>query len=120
MSRGNKDKRLLVVIVAIVVCLAVAWPARANWQEQDKLTALDGMSEDIFGCSVSLSADYAIVGACYDNSYTGSAYIFKRDGTSWTRQAKLTPSDADLGDEFGFSVSLSGSYAIVGHQFVPP
>jgi outer membrane protein assembly factor BamB len=114
MSRGNKNKRLLVVIVVIVVCLAVAWPAQADWQEPDKLTASDGMSGDIFGCSVSVSGDYAIVGAFYDNGYTGSAYIFKRDGTSWTQQTKLTASDADLGDEFGVSVSVSGHYAIVG------
>jgi len=48
------------------------------------------------------------------NPYTGKAYIFKRDGTSWTQQAVLTAADATPGDEFGSSVSLSGNYALIG------
>ena len=40
--------------------------------------------------SVSISGDYAIVGAYDDDDGKGSAYIFKRDGTSWSQQQKLT------------------------------
>ena len=117
MSRGNKNKRLLVVIVAIVVCLAVAWPARADWQEQDKLLASDGASYNLFGGCVSVSGDYVIVGAPEADGNevaSGSAYIFKRDGMTWTEQAKLAASDGEGGDYFGFAVSISGAYAIVG------
>ena len=85
-----------------------------EWQQQAKLTASDPCDGDFFGCSVSVSGDYAIVGAFYDNGYTGSAYIFKCDEPNWTEVAKLTASDANAGDEFGFSVSISGDYAIVG------
>jgi len=45
---------------------------------------------------------------------SGSAYIFKRSGTSWAEEAKLTASDGDDADYFGSSVSISGDYAIVG------
>jgi len=45
---------------------------------------------------------------------SGSAYVFKRDGTAWTEQAKLIASDGAEGDEFGCSVSINGDYAIIG------
>jgi hypothetical protein len=88
-----------------------------TWTQQDKLTASDGAAGEYFGYSVSVSGDYAIAGAKYDNdngSYSGSAYIFKRDGTSWSQQAKLLASDGAVGDYFGCSVSVSGIYAIAG------
>ena len=85
-----------------------------NWDQVAKLTASDGADYDHFGGSVSVSGDYAIVGAWGDDSYTGSAYIFKRDGTNWSEQAKLLASDGAATDRFGVSVSVSGAYAIVG------
>jgi hypothetical protein len=88
-----------------------------SWSEQAKLIASDGSAEDNFGISVSISGDYAIVGAFLDDDNgrdSGSAYIFKRDGTSWSEQAKLVASDGAADDYFGRSVSISGDYAIVG------
>ena len=38
----------------------------------------------------------------------GSAYIFRRDGLSWIRQAKLMASDARLNANFGNAVSIYG------------
>ena len=85
-----------------------------SWSQQAKLLASDGAANDWFGYSVSISGDYAIVGARRDDSYAGSAYIFKRDGTNWSQQAKLVASDRAIEDHFGISVSISGDYAIVG------
>lgn len=79
-----------------------------------KLTASDGEDDDHFGCSVSISGDYAIVGAYGDDNNRGSAYIFKREETDWTQQAKLTASHNETDDYFGRSVSISGDYVIVG------
>jgi hypothetical protein len=92
------------------------WDGTA-WVEQQKLTASDGATSDYFGWSVSISGDLAIVGAIYNDdkgSNSGSAYIFKRSGTSWSQQQKLTASDGAADDNFGLSVSISGDYAIVG------
>lgn len=88
-----------------------------DWTQQAKLTASDGASDDRFGLSVSLSGDYALIGAYGDdgNDYnSGSTYIFNDDGTTWTQQAKLTASDGAYLDYFGRSVSLSGDYALIG------
>jgi hypothetical protein len=88
-----------------------------TWTEQAKLTALDAAGSEVFGESVSISGEYAIMGADQDDdngSGSGSAYVFKRSGTTWTQQAKLTASDATAGDRFGHSVCISGDYVIVG------
>jgi FG-GAP repeat len=90
----------------------------SSWTQQAKLTASDGAADDLFGYSVAISGDYAIVGAYGDdigaNSAQGSAYVFVRTGTSWTQQLKLTASDGAAGDRFGSRVAISGDYAIVG------
>ena len=88
-----------------------------NWPLEKKLTAYDGSTGDWFGCSVSISGDYAIVGARYHDdlgSNSGSAYIFRRDMGSWPLEKKLTAYDTTTCDEFGISVSISGEYAIIG------
>lgn len=88
-----------------------------EWTEQIKLTASDADTGDFFGRSLSIDGDYAIISAYRndnDGEMSGAAYIFARDGEEWTEQAKLTASDADVGDYFGLSVSISGDYAIAG------
>ncbi len=90
------------------------------WGEVKKLTASDAANNDIFGISVSLSGDTALVGAHHDtdNGYdSGSAYIFERNqggADNWGQMAKLTASDGAASDEFGVSVALSGDTALVG------
>jgi hypothetical protein len=89
-----------------------------TWTQQAKLTASDGADSDDFGYAVALSGETALIGAILDdvgaNSDQGSAYIFVRSGTTWTQQAKLTAADGASGDEFGFSVALSGQTALIG------
>jgi len=85
-----------------------------TWTEQQKLTAADGASGDNFGCSVALYADTAVIGAYYDDSAKGAAYVFRRSGTTWTQQQKLTATDGEASDQFGYSVALDGNTAVIG------
>ena len=65
-----------------------------NWVETI-LTASDGASGDKFGAAVGLNADRIIVGSIYDQDnglFSGSAYVFECDGTSWVETEKLLPS----------------------------
>jgi hypothetical protein len=86
-----------------------------NWGEVTKLTASDAAGDDYFGISVSIAGDYIIVGAYGEDgsgSERGAAYIFYRnDGGEVT---KLTASDAEDVDLFGYAVAISGDFAIVG------
>ena len=94
------------------------------WTQIQKIVASDRYSGDIFGYSVSISGDYAIVGAAGEDndvsglanlSFAGSAYLFKRDTTgTWNQAQKIVASDRGAGDQFGISVSISGNYFIVG------
>ena len=84
------------------------------WVQDGKLIASDGVAGDYFGWSVSISGDYAVVGAFYDDDGTGSAYVFRRDSASWIEEAKLTASDREAEDGFGISVSISSEYVLVG------
>ena len=90
----------------------------SNWTEQGKLVASDAGDGDEFGISVALDGDTAVVGAFSDSHaggmQAGSAYVFVRNGATWTEQAKLVASDAAPVDNFGFSVDVSGDTVVVG------
>ncbi|MFC1588503.1 FG-GAP-like repeat-containing protein, partial [Planctomycetota bacterium] len=88
-----------------------------NWNQQTKITAPDGALDDFFGYSVALDNGTALIGARLDDDNgdgSGSAYIYTGAGAVWTFQAKLTPDDGAVGDQFGMSVSLDGGTAIIG------
>jgi nucleoside-specific outer membrane channel protein Tsx len=84
--------------------------------QQAKLTASDGAQGDLFGFSVALSGTTALIGAQGHNSGTGVAYVFSESGGVWSQRAELTASDGAQGDEFGGSVALSGTTALIGAQ----
>jgi hypothetical protein len=93
-----------------------------TWGERYKITASgDGMDGDNFGRSVSISGDTIAVGAPYWNitmpatSDVGRAYAFLRTGTNtWDWEDWLDGNVDQAGAEFGWSVDISGDYAIVG------
>ncbi len=88
------------------------------WSEQAKLIAGDSTSLDQFGAACAVEGDTAVVGAWLDDLGTqtdaGSAYVFVRNGTTWSQQAKLTTGDGLAGDVFGSAVSVSGNTVAAG------
>jgi len=84
-----------------------------NWQFVQKLTASDRQAHDNFGCTGSVSDVEAIIGARSRNYLTGAAYCFHNTNESWVQQQIMLPSDAN-DSEFGYSVSISGDFAIIG------
>lgn len=101
-------------------------PGDDFWIEEAKLTASDASPGDMFGFSVAMGSDHAIVAAWFDDEggeNAGAAYIFRRDdnGTptddrddTWIEQQKLIASDAAIFDNFGFSVAIDRSRVVVG------
>lgn len=89
-----------------------------SWVLMSKITDATGAPFDIFGLSVSISGNYAIVGAYADdvgaNVNQGSASIYQLSGGAWEWMNKITDANGAAGDLFGFSVSIFGNYAIVG------
>lgn len=86
-----------------------------------ELTASDGQSDDLLGNSVSISGSTIVAGAYLAkigvNLFQGAAYVFVEPPSGWanmTETAKLTASDGQSGDEFSYSVSISGNVVVAG------
>jgi hypothetical protein len=86
----------------------------AALREEQKLFASDAVESDSFGWSVSLGVERLLIGAYGHDSKRGAAYVFVRDGDSWSEEQKLVASDGAEGDAFGWSVSLSDDDALIG------
>ncbi|MCL2105017.1 MAG: FG-GAP repeat protein [Kiritimatiellaeota bacterium] len=72
---------------------------------------------EAFGYSIAANPSVALVGACAKSdtyNYQGAAYLF--DAASGTQLQKLTHSDPAQEDDFGISVALNDSVALVGAQ----
>lgn len=85
-----------------------------GWIQQAKLTASDPAANDVFGYSVALLSDTAIVSSFNKNNGAGAVYIFSRSSESWTQQAKLLAGDSAVGGSFGVSTAISGDTVLVG------
>ena len=92
-------------------------------QTEIKLTAADATVSALFGFSVSVDGNTAIVGAYLDDEgggASGAAYIFSRNSggaNNWGQVKKLIASDSAEADLFAESVSVDGDTAIVGSRF---
>jgi hypothetical protein len=73
-------------------------------------------TNDNFASSVAVTAKAAIVGAYEMESDAGAAYIYRKLSSGWSKSPVATLDDpqATAGDDFGLSVSVSGSTAVVG------
>ncbi|HEX8338701.1 MAG TPA: Calx-beta domain-containing protein, partial [Pyrinomonadaceae bacterium] len=120
-------KRVFLVAAVLAAAALALWTferagaAAPAFVEQGKLQAADGAAQDSLGFSVAVSGDTAVVGAPADavgaNSRQGSAYVYVRNGSTWTQQQKLTASDGVANDEFGYAVAIAGDTIFVGRHF---
>ena len=100
--------------------------------QQAYIKASNTEAMDSFGSAVSISGDTVVVGARDEDSgasgvggdqannaspQSGAAYVFVRDGISWTQQAYLKASNPNPSNFFGLSVSISGDTIVVGAPF---
>ena len=117
----------------------------APWTQQGKLISQNATQYDYFGYSVAISGDWAVIGAYledpviqqpsgpygpgyYSQSNGGAAYVYQRAGSTtayytqgnWYFQARLTPTDLQPDDNFGYSVAIDGDYIIVGARGEDP
>jgi hypothetical protein len=90
----------------------------SQWVQTQKVQASDGMSGGFFGCAVALEGDTAVIGRFWDSTsgalHAGSAYVYTRNGGSWSETQKLVGSQPHREDQFGYAVALSGNRIVVG------
>ena len=101
----------------------------STWSQQAYLKASNTGASDYFGSSIAVSGDTVVVGATNEGSSatgvngsqaddsasaSGAAYVFIRNGSTWSQQAYLKASNTGAGDNFGYSIAVSGDTAVVG------
>ena len=99
------------------------------WSQQAYLKASNSGASDLFGSSVAVSGDTAVIGARGEDSNTtgvdgnqaddsassaGAAYVFTRSAGLWSQQAYLKASNTEASDVFGESVAVSGDTVVIG------
>ncbi len=124
-------------IFAFALCTTLMWGALRGYTrvlgfqeaplqlngfvQQARLIANDGAGSDQLGRAVAVSGETVLVGAPGDNLGAnvnqGSAYVFRRTGTTWAQEAQLLAPDGLGGDSFGQAVALDGDVAAVGAAF---
>lgn len=103
-----------------------------TWTQQAYIKASNTQASDMFnpialsgdgntlvaGASSESSDANGIGGLQSDNSapYAGAAYVFVRNGTTWTQQAYLKAADSRANSQFGFfgAISTDGNTLVVG------
>jgi hypothetical protein len=85
-----------------------------GWRQVVELKGKDTIGLDGFGISVGISAATAVVGATGHAGGAGRVYVFTKSPSGWKQVAELKGSDTAPGDEFGFSIGISGTTAVVG------
>jgi hypothetical protein len=90
----------------------------ASWSQQAHFVDADGKEGDDFGRSTGLSGDTALVGSPGsdrdEKHNVGAGFVYVRSGSAWALQAKLQAKQGSGGDEFGYSVALTGDTALIG------
>jgi hypothetical protein len=101
----------------------------STWSQQAYLKASSTDAGDRFGIAVAVSGDTVVVGAPEEDSdatgvdgnqadngasSAGAAYLFVRNGSTWSQQAYLKASNTDANDRFGSAVAVSGDMVVVG------
>ena len=86
-----------------------------NYKEKQKIIAGDGTTDDFLGHSTAIDGNTLVVGAYGDNIGAGSAYIFEKYNNKWIQVQKITASDGESLDYFGYeNIAIYGNTIVVG------
>ena len=110
---GGRMKNLLFTFVILVLTLNLI----ADWSIEQKVFAEDGVGEDYFGESVSISGDFAIVCAPLNNYPLGAAYLYQKVNDQWFLAEKILASDSTNTHAFGSDVFINNEYMIIGANY---
>ena len=95
-----------------------------NFEELQTLFPTDATDNEESGMSVTISGDYAAIGAWKEDLdemgadslvNAGAVYIFERNASgTWVEVQKIVASDRSVRDRFGKTVAMDGNYLVVG------
>ena len=92
-----------------------------DWSEVQKFCSSDCTAGDLFGKTIVMSGDTAIISADREDVIVqneGAVYQFVMDGTgTWNQEQKITYSGASPGDEIGSTIAMDGDYLLLGRKY---
>ena len=81
------------------------------------LAVPNGVADDCFGSSITISGNIVIIGAWGDADHgnvSGSAHVFFQNRVTWLHQTKLLTPNGAAPDQFGWIMAIYGDAVIVG------
>jgi len=95
------------------------------WTQHSVVLAPDGLSEDVFGTTVSISGNTAAIAAPHSKVNNlirvGKVYIYQLINNTWTYMTTLTPPIIARMEKFGSDLHLKGDTLVIGaSQFNGP
>src|SRR5262245_32293272 len=100
-------------VMSSAILLGIVWasagPLAAQCPEQQLLSGDGGPG------SLAVDGNVAVRGSTLGGPLlTGSAYVFRFNGTSWVHEQRLLASDGTTFDHFGTSVAVERDLIVVG------
>jgi hypothetical protein len=90
---------------------------QSAWIQTASFRAVDEFQGQKCGSSVSLKGSQALIG-CASFDVSGSVYLYTQVSSVWGLTTKIRPTTGQASDNFGGSVSLSGSNLIIGSSLL--
>lgn len=99
--------------------------AAGTWAQEAYLKASNTAAEELFGWGVALDGGTLVVSAAIERGNpdgskgtveSGAAYVFRRQGSSWSQQAYLKSPQPSKDGYFGSGVAVSGDTVVVGES----
>jgi len=84
-----------------------------NWHLRAAVEDPQNYSGSNFGYSVALSQSTLAIGTPGANNQYGVVYMYSPSGSGWTLSRTLVDPGTNFGDNFGYSVAVSGATAVV-------
>lgn len=102
----------------------------AHWAEKDDIADPAATDNDLFGLSMVASGKKLVIGAGGTDGSKGAAYVYNEVRGGWVEKATLVAGNGEgcdttcgasvgyiYGDDFGYSVALSGRTIVVGAPY---
>ena len=85
-----------------------------NWMQYNMLASSALQFGQRFGSDLDVTGNYIVLGAPFENSGKGAAYMMRRSGGGWIHEMRISPAGLAAGDHFGFGVAIHNERAVVG------
>lgn len=89
----------------------------SNWDQIQKLMSSDEAAYDLFGTSVAIDGNRAVVvapGKYINGVQFGATYVFHNNGSSWVQEQRLSVGASGNSAMLSASTSISGNVIVVG------